>query len=169
MDSGGAAHAEPTGEKGRQHAEVTAVGGLAQQDAYHAQQGVTGYAEQCSEDAERAHEVVGRLATDLVGQAGEADTATGVGKCGTRQDHGDRGDAERQEDGLFLGDDGEPAADVYHEHEPDGPPFLPLEHEGIAEVWVAVLLLHVWVLAQQGSRRGHDGGVDAAHDEEHGV
>ena len=58
MDARSASHSEPSCEKRGQHAEVSAIGGLAQKYADNTQYGASGDTEQRSEDSERAYEVI---------------------------------------------------------------------------------------------------------------
>ena len=93
---------EPFCQQTRQHAEVSAVGGLAQKYAYYGQHRVPGNAEHSTEDSETTYKVVCGLPSYLVRNRRETETATGVGQCGSGQNHCDSRDAKCGKQSLLL-------------------------------------------------------------------
>ena len=66
MNCGSVAHSEPFCQQGRQTAEISAIGGLAEQDSDNGQYRTTRDAEKGSKDAERANPVICRFPAYLV-------------------------------------------------------------------------------------------------------
>ena len=160
-------HPEPACKKAREDTEIATVGSLAQEDTDDAHDRVARDAEQGAHDTEGTYEVVAGLAPDLVTEGREADTATRIGQRGSREDCRYGGYPQTEKQHLLLGNDGQAAADIGHEHEPDGPPFLAFQQVPVPEVRTAVFLGHVRVLAEKQGRPHHHRGIYSTHDVEH--